>query len=664
MECAFCHGRDEDDITEELLVKEGVTAHVNCMLFSSNLATQDPQNQENFVGFRLEDVKAEIRRGRRLKCSYCKKPGASVGCEVPSCRRSYHYPCAVKDGAKIVEEGPMHIIYCKEHAKEKGTLKNKKKRQKNANSREDSNRTRTESIPMELEDTQVMERDANSGDDSERTQIESDDEDTGQSLPSVNPRDPGCPPLLNQTQLRQVSAPEAQTSFFSNMRAFPLKRCSVKLQSLSVQTTPSPAAERCTSTSSSQNLLHSLSPGTHMPQSASILSLLDSPGPSPTPSDVSESSHNILPPSTSIEPSHDAPPTSPSIDPSHNALPPSPSTDPSHNALPPSPSTDPSHNAPPPSPSIDLSHNALPTSPSSELSHAALPLSTSIDPSHDAPPTSPSIDLSHNALPPSPSTDPSHNALPPSPSIDLSHNALPPSPSTDPSHNALPPSPSIDLSHNALPTSPSSELSHAALPLSTSIDPSHDAPPTSPSIDLSHNALPPSPSTDPSHNALPPSPSTDPSHNALPPSPSIDLSHNALPPSPSSDLSHNASCASPLAEVREPGEGGPSPYQANCPNKGPTLCKCSDVVQSEMHKMNQYLDSINSSLRTLVERLGQMAPPGTTLDCSAVSVPPPTVTEPLASSSCGTARCPRQSLKKSGRKRRRINPVPDALAKQ
>nr|XP_014352337.1 PREDICTED: PHD finger protein 6-like isoform X2 [Latimeria chalumnae] len=115
MECAFCHGRDEDDITEELLVKEGVTAHVNCMLFSSNLATQDPQNQENFVGFRLEDVKAEIRRGRRLKCSYCKKPGASVGCEVPSCRRSYHYPCAVENGAKIVEEGPMYRIYCKDH---------------------------------------------------------------------------------------------------------------------------------------------------------------------------------------------------------------------------------------------------------------------------------------------------------------------------------------------------------------------------------------------------------------------------------------------------------------------------------------------------------------------------------------------------------------------
>ncbi|XP_064417019.1 uncharacterized protein LOC106702352 isoform X2 [Latimeria chalumnae] len=746
MECAFCHGTSQNQTTGKLFIKKGVAAHQNCMLFSSNLVTSDSQDFEDFAGFQLKDVKAEIRRGRRLKCSYCKKLGASVGCEVPSCRRSYHYPCAVKDGAKIVQKEEEYKIYCKDHRMQRS--RNKRQRtngnnqgvleddlpnghrgdaavpgtsesavpeasrwnwnsddviticssdddddedekfqavaenptqdgwsgrqrsitpqerstsssrdsvpndlrnlQKEESSPVSSSDERSESllsptrgetliltnsqieiillpassqettetadtgrrenaegrvspepIPMELEDTQVMERDANSGDDSERTQIESDDEDAGQSLPLVNPRDPGCPPLLNQTQLRQEqvqhgqqqcrlphialpiclnpaleepllqgersssvsipysilglsdSAPEAQTSLFSNMAASPLKHCSVKLEPLNVQTTPSPAAERCTSSSSSQNLLHSLSPGTHMPQSASILSPLDSPGPSPTPSDVSESSHNILPPSASIEPSHDAPPTSPSI---------------------------------------DLSHNALPTSPSSELSNAALPLSTSIDPSHDAPPTSPSSDTSHNALPPS--TDPSHNALPPSPSTDPSHNALPPSPSTDPSH---------------------------------------DASSTSVSIDPSHNALRSSISRKPSHNASPPS---------------------------------------TLIGAGEPGQGGTSPFQTDHPKEGPMLCKCLDMVHKKMKTISQQLSSISTRLGALEDRLAQTAPLGTISDCpvdqrcSAVGGPSPAVMESLASGSQGAACSPRRGPKRRGPKRRGYFLIPYMLVKK
>uniref|UniRef100_H2ZW47 PHD-type domain-containing protein n=1 Tax=Latimeria chalumnae TaxID=7897 RepID=H2ZW47_LATCH len=103
----------------KLFIKKGVAAHQNCMLFSSNLVTSDSQDFEDFAGFRLKDVETEIRRGRRLKCSYCKKPGASVGCEVPSCRRSYHYPCAVENGAKIVEEEEeyKYIVNFKRHHK-------------------------------------------------------------------------------------------------------------------------------------------------------------------------------------------------------------------------------------------------------------------------------------------------------------------------------------------------------------------------------------------------------------------------------------------------------------------------------------------------------------------------------------------------------------------
>lgn len=37
-------------------------------------------------------------------CHKCKKRGATAGCEVGRCKKSYHYPCAVEDGADMFEE--------------------------------------------------------------------------------------------------------------------------------------------------------------------------------------------------------------------------------------------------------------------------------------------------------------------------------------------------------------------------------------------------------------------------------------------------------------------------------------------------------------------------------------------------------------------------------
>lgn len=34
-------------------------------------------------------------------CSFCRKKGATVGCEIKTCRRSYHYFCALCDDAAI-----------------------------------------------------------------------------------------------------------------------------------------------------------------------------------------------------------------------------------------------------------------------------------------------------------------------------------------------------------------------------------------------------------------------------------------------------------------------------------------------------------------------------------------------------------------------------------
>ena len=43
-------------------------------------------------------------------CHKCKKRGATAGCEVGRCKKSYHYPCAVSDGAEVFNEGDKGVF--------------------------------------------------------------------------------------------------------------------------------------------------------------------------------------------------------------------------------------------------------------------------------------------------------------------------------------------------------------------------------------------------------------------------------------------------------------------------------------------------------------------------------------------------------------------------
>ncbi|KAL9431163.1 hypothetical protein AB3S75_026369 [Citrus x aurantiifolia] len=49
-----------------------------------------------YVGDTVKNLKAELARGSKLKCSRCGLKGAALGCYVKSCRRSYHVPCALE----------------------------------------------------------------------------------------------------------------------------------------------------------------------------------------------------------------------------------------------------------------------------------------------------------------------------------------------------------------------------------------------------------------------------------------------------------------------------------------------------------------------------------------------------------------------------------------
>uniref|UniRef100_A0A1A8C1Q8 PHD finger protein 11 n=1 Tax=Nothobranchius kadleci TaxID=1051664 RepID=A0A1A8C1Q8_NOTKA len=117
--CVLCERSEETKITGALSTKDGLTAHQNCLLFASGLAcTTDKPEFDDLFGFSVEEVKKEVKRGRKLTCFRCRKRGAVSGCDVKRCQKSFHFPCAVEDKAEIIENfGKEEFrLFCLKHS--------------------------------------------------------------------------------------------------------------------------------------------------------------------------------------------------------------------------------------------------------------------------------------------------------------------------------------------------------------------------------------------------------------------------------------------------------------------------------------------------------------------------------------------------------------------
>ncbi|NWX77745.1 PHF11 protein, partial [Alca torda] len=99
--CAFCPEGEAGSVM--YIAKErNIAAHQHCLLFSSGFVESEEYNPENLdIRFDVASVLKELKRGKRLVCNFCRKKGATVGCEERACRRSYHYFCALCDDAAI-----------------------------------------------------------------------------------------------------------------------------------------------------------------------------------------------------------------------------------------------------------------------------------------------------------------------------------------------------------------------------------------------------------------------------------------------------------------------------------------------------------------------------------------------------------------------------------
>ncbi|KAM4767761.1 PHD finger protein 6 isoform 2-T3 [Cyanocitta cristata] len=119
--CGFCHaGEEENEARGKLHIfnAKKAAAHYKCMLFSSGTVQLTTTSRAEFGDFDIKTVLQEIKRGKRMKCTLCSQPGATIGCEIKACIKTYHYHCGVEDKAKYIENMSRGIykLYCKNHS--------------------------------------------------------------------------------------------------------------------------------------------------------------------------------------------------------------------------------------------------------------------------------------------------------------------------------------------------------------------------------------------------------------------------------------------------------------------------------------------------------------------------------------------------------------------
>ena len=106
--CAFCgDSADAVQCGRMLPTGAGGWAHVNCMLWSSEVFEKEPGV--------LHGVPAALRRARRTFCAHCQMPGASIGCNAKKCTNTYHFACARAAGVLHGLDAASSTYCCADH---------------------------------------------------------------------------------------------------------------------------------------------------------------------------------------------------------------------------------------------------------------------------------------------------------------------------------------------------------------------------------------------------------------------------------------------------------------------------------------------------------------------------------------------------------------------
>ncbi|KAH8280700.1 hypothetical protein KR054_002673 [Drosophila jambulina] len=112
--CVLCLSKDDDElIFGKVHKQDGVVVHCNCLYLSSNLV-QNGNERQGILSFLKKDIMNEVRRCRMLRCFYCQRFGATIGCCRSKCRRTFHTKCGY-DNLAVSQFSGRFNSFCHQH---------------------------------------------------------------------------------------------------------------------------------------------------------------------------------------------------------------------------------------------------------------------------------------------------------------------------------------------------------------------------------------------------------------------------------------------------------------------------------------------------------------------------------------------------------------------
>ncbi|KAL6049119.1 Histone-lysine N-methyltransferase, variant 2 [Balamuthia mandrillaris] len=112
-ECTFCGQRGDCMPCQEgrlLPLTTDKWCHVNCARWSSEVYACPDGG--------LMNVEKAAMRGRNMRCSHCGNKGATIGCAVAKCSKTYHFMCARQAGCLFLSN---NCTFCAEDAQTRST---------------------------------------------------------------------------------------------------------------------------------------------------------------------------------------------------------------------------------------------------------------------------------------------------------------------------------------------------------------------------------------------------------------------------------------------------------------------------------------------------------------------------------------------------------------
>ncbi|KAM5132236.1 LOW QUALITY PROTEIN: histone-lysine N-methyltransferase 2B [Mantella aurantiaca] len=108
-QCVLClkYGDGEPkDAGRLLYIGQNEWTHINCAIWSAEVFEENDGS--------LRNVHAAVARGRQMRCEFCLKAGATVGCCLSTCQSNFHFMCARARNCTFQEDKK---VFCQKHGK-------------------------------------------------------------------------------------------------------------------------------------------------------------------------------------------------------------------------------------------------------------------------------------------------------------------------------------------------------------------------------------------------------------------------------------------------------------------------------------------------------------------------------------------------------------------